>query len=140
MNVYSFADTVVTIQHSGLGQKVISGTGVGDVVTSYANDASAHLLSNDGRVITSKIDAPNGTVTLNVLQGGDAYEWLVNAYNYAKTADAQEWNGFTVTIKAPNEFVTCKGCSFQKLPDITRGQQAQMVAFALLSEEIAMEG
>ena len=139
MRVYSFKDTTVTIQHDALGQKVISGTGVGDIVTSFANDSSAHLLSNDGRVITSKIEAPNGTVTINVPQGSDAYDWMINAYNYLRTADSQEWNGLTITIRGPVENVTCTGVSFQKIPDVTRGQQAQQVGFAFLAEEIVQE-
>ena len=140
MAVYSFQDTIVTVSHPAKGQKVISGTGVGDIVTSYANDSSAHLLSNDGRVITSKIKAPNGTVTVNVLQNGDAYAWFKEIYNYLKTAPSEDWNGLTFTIKSPTEFTVCKFCSFQKFPDVTRGQQAAMVPFAFLAEEIAQEG
>ena len=81
MSVYSFSDTAVTVQHPAVGQKVISGMGVGDIITAFANDSSAHTLSNDGRVITSKIKAPNGTLTINVLQNSDAFAWMKNLYN-----------------------------------------------------------
>ena len=139
MSVYSFSDTAVTVQHPAVGQKVISGMGVGDIITAFANDSSAHTLSNDGRVITSKIKAPNGTLTINVIQNSDAFAWMKNLYNRLQTAGSEEWNGITVTIKSPSEFTICKACSFQKFPDVTRGQQAQMVSIVLLAEEISME-
>lgn len=136
---YSFADVSVVIAHPAVGQCIAQGQGLGDITVSYANDLSAHLLSNDGTVTTSKIEAPNGTVTINTTQVGEIHRFLTKLANYCKVASASEWARTSILIRGNGFERYCTGVSPQKIPDETLGQQAQNVAWALLAAKITSE-
>ena len=137
--VYSFADVSVVIAHPALGQCIAQGEGLGDITIAYSNDLSAHLLSNDGSVTTSKTETHNGTVTINTTQAGNIHRFLQKLTNYCKVADSSQWAKTSITIRGNGFERYCTGVSPQKIPDETLGQQAQNVAWAMLAARITSE-
>ena len=138
-DTYSFTDISCVLSHPAVGQLICNGEGRGDIAISYANDMTAHLLSNDGVVTPTKIEASNGTITINTSQMGEIHRYLSKLANYIRVSRASEWARLTITIKAQNLQTTCKGVSPQKIPDETYGQQAQNVAWALMAAKINRE-
>lgn len=136
---YSFDDVSVVISHPAVGQCIAQGKGLGDISVNYANDATGHLLSNDGSVTVSKIAANNGTVTINTTQAGTVHQFLMKLSNYCKVADASEWARTTIVIRGCGVQTSCTGVSPQKIPDETYGQQAQNVPWALMAADITRE-
>ena len=65
-STYAFEDLSVTLSHPSVGQFLFQGTGIGSITFAMANDSSSHDVAADGSVMTSKIKAGNGTVTISV--------------------------------------------------------------------------
>ena len=88
---YSFADLSTVFTHPAMGQLSLQGEGVGSITFAMTDDASEHDRAADGSVMTSKIQAPNGTVAVNVQQTSAAHAWLTRLYNYLTAAPSREW-------------------------------------------------
>ncbi|MCL2084426.1 MAG: DUF3277 family protein [Oscillospiraceae bacterium] len=141
-STYSFEDMAVVIAHPGIGQLSLQGEGLGSITFAMANDMSQHDLAADGSVMTSKISAPNGTITIQVQQTSDAAKWLRRYINYVKTAAASEFAQATVvgSSKVMGVTHTCTGVSPQKRPDASYQQAGQQLSVTLLAaqmEEVA---
>ena len=134
-STYSFADLTVTLQHPAMGQISLQGEGLGTVTFTMTEDTSAHDLAADGSVMTSKVEAPNGTVAIAVQQTSEAHKWLTRLNNFLRTAPSREWAGISLIGTASSMRTTHVGShmSIQKRPDKPYQQQGQQVTWTLLA-------
>jgi hypothetical protein len=135
-STYSFEDMAVVISHPGVGQLSLQGEGLGSITFAMSNDISQHDLAADGSVMTSKIKAPNGTITIQVQQTSDAAKWLRQYINYVNAAPSSEFARATVigASKVMGVTHTCTGVSPQKRPDAQYQQAGQQVAVTLMAQ------
>ena len=135
---YSFADLSVTLVHPAMGQLTLQGEGLGSITFAFSEDASSHELAADGTVMTSKVEARNGTVAVSVLQMSPAHDWLTRLFNFLRAAPSREWARIGLLATAPSMRVTheASNMSFQKRPDKPYQQQGQQVTWTLLAGEM----
>lgn len=131
---YSFSEITLVMAHPSLGQCVMTGQGVGNVVIGRAQDASAQEASHDGSVMTSKIVTKHGTMNFTLHQTSEAHTWLMKAYNTLMAAPAADWAQFTATLESvtTNEVVSMSETCIQKMPDHNYQQNAQNVTWNFL--------
>lgn len=137
-STYSFEDLAVVISHPGMGQLSLQGEGLGSITFAMSNDISQHDLAADGSVMTSKVKAGNGTITIQVQQTSDAAKWLRKYINYVNAAPSSEFAKGTVigSSKVMGVTHTCTGVSPQKRPDAAYQQTGQQASFTLMAQSI----
>lgn len=135
---YSFADIILTLNHPDVGQKVITGTGMGSATVAYANDMTAHDTAADGSVMISKIKTQSGTLSIAVQQTSDANDWLSKWANYLIAAPTNKYAETTGVLKnlSTGQTVSMSGITPQKKPDAAYQQSGQQITWALLVAEI----
>ena len=121
-----------------MGQISLQGEGLGTITFTMTEDTSAHDLAADGSVMTSKVEAPNGTVAIAVQQTSEAHKWFTRLNNYLRTAPSREWAGIALMATASNMRTTHTGqnMSIQKRPDKPYQQQGQHVTWTFLAGEL----
>ncbi|MCL1999706.1 MAG: DUF3277 family protein [Turicibacter sp.] len=126
-STYGFSDLKITLQHPAKGQLQIQGEGVGSITFAMSEDASAHDLAADGSVMTSKIDAPAGSVTFSIQQTSSAHIWLTELFNYLNARDNPLSEFAKITLIAVGTHMRtehiCNNMSIKKCPDKPYGQQ-----------------
>uniref|UniRef100_UPI001A8D7F4F phage protein n=1 Tax=Alicyclobacillus suci TaxID=2816080 RepID=UPI001A8D7F4F len=124
--------------HPSLGQYVISGEGIGTVTVTMSTDRTAHDVAADGSVMVSKIEGDNGTLAIQIQQTSGANQWLVNAFNYLRTASPSEWAQMSATIRSPymGDLVTATGVSFQQRAELSYQAQGQQRTWNLMAASI----
>ena len=132
-STYAFEDLAVVINHPSKGQLTLQGEGLGSITFAMANDVSSHDLAADGSVMTSKIKAGNGTVTISVQQTSSANKWFRDLYNYLESASSSEWAEISLMAESK---VMGVNMSFQKKPDGAYQQSGQQVSWAFLAGDI----
>jgi len=137
-STYSFKDLTATFQHPAVGQLTITGEGVGSITYTMTEDTSAHDLAADGSVMTSKVDAPNGTVAVAVQQTSEAHAWFTRLFNYLRTTPAREWAQIGHIGTASDMRVTHTGenMSIQKRADKPYQAQGQQVTWTFLAGKL----
>jgi len=137
-STYSFADLSVTITHPAAGQLSLQGEGLGTITFAMSEDTSAHDLAADGSVMTSKIEARNGTVAIAVQQTSEAHVGLTRLFNYLQAAPSREWAQIALMAQASSMRITHTGnnMSIQKRPDKPYQQQGQQVTWTFLAAEL----
>lgn len=137
-STYSFEDLAVTVRNPALGQLLLQGAGLGNITFAYATDISQNDLAADGSVMTSKIKASNGTVTITVQQTSDAAKWLRRLINYLKAAPSNEFTSTSLVGESKVMGIThsATGMSPQKMPDHGYQQAGQQISFAFLAQHI----
>ena len=137
-STYSFADLTITLQHPAVGQLSLQGEGLGNVTFTMSEDTSAHDLAADGSVMTSKVEARNGTVAFAIQQTSPAHAWMTRLFNYLQGAPAREWAQIGMMAQGSHMRVTHRGSnmSIQKRPDKPYQQQGQHVTWTLLAGEL----
>jgi hypothetical protein len=139
LDTYSFSDYTAVIAHKAVGQKVLTGTGVGSLNVTMAQDVTAHDVAADGNVMISKIKAGNGTLVFSIQHTSDANNWFQKWYNYLTTANSAEWAQTTVTLRnniTGKLEVTATGVSPQKRADKNMQAQGQQVTWNLMAKHI----
>jgi hypothetical protein len=139
LDTYSFSDYTAVVAHPSVGQKVLTGAGIGDLNVTMANDVTTHDVAADGAVMISKIKAGNGALAFNVQHTSDANEWFQKWYNYLTAANSAEWAKTTVTLR--NNVtgiveVNATGVSPQKRADKNMQAQGQRVMWNLMAKHI----
>ncbi len=137
-STYAFEDVNCVVSHPSVGSFSFNGAGTGNVTVAKANDMSSHDVAADGSVMTNKIRAGNGTVTITVQQTSEGAAFLKKLNAYVDNAHSSEFTRTVVTITAKEQGVniTCTGVSPQKSPDQSFQQTGQQVAFAYLAAKI----
>ncbi len=137
-STYAFEDLSVVLSHPSVGQFVFQGTGLGSITFGMANDSSAHDVASDGSVMTSKIKAGNGTVTISVQQTSQANAFLRKMFNYLYTAPSSEWAQISLMAESKVMGVThtATNMSFQKKPDGAYQQTGQQISWAFLAGDL----
>jgi hypothetical protein len=138
-STYAFEDVAAVFSHPSKGSITITGAGAGSITVARANDVSAHDLAADGSVMTSKIQARNGTVTIVVQQTSEAANWLRKLNQYLEVAASSEWTQglCAITSKVMGVNIRCTGVSPQKTPDADFQQTGQQVSFVYMCQTIA---
>ena len=137
-STYGFKDLSVVMAHPALGQIEINGAGARSITFTMSNDSSHHDLAADGSVMTSKIAAPNGTVTVVVQQTSEVHHWFRKLYNYLSAAPLNEWAQITLLATGPHMQVTHEGnnMSFQKRADMPYQAQGGEISWTFLAGEL----
>lgn len=136
---YAFEDLAVVFSHRSKGTLTLTGAGIVSATVSRSNDVSAHDLAADGSVMTSKIQARNGVLTLVVQQSSSGANWLRKLNQYLEVASSSEWTQAVCSIssKVMGVNVNCTGISPQKTPDAAYQATGQQVSFAYLCQNIS---
>lgn len=137
-STYAFEDVNCVISHPSVGSYSFNGKGAGSITIAKANDATQHDVAADGSVMTSKIRAGNGTVSLAVQQTSPGANFLRKLNAYCDHAHSSEFTRtvITVTSKEQNVNIVCTGVSFQKSPDAGFAQTGAQVTFAYMAQNI----
>jgi hypothetical protein len=137
-STYAFEDLVTTISHPSLGKIDIQGSGVGSITFAMSNDSSAHDVAADGSVMTSKIQARNGTVAIEVQETAPFHKWMIKAYNYLMAGSSREWALFGLYGRSPDMQVVHEGryMSIQKEADKPYQQQGGRVTWTFLAANL----
>lgn len=137
-STYSFEELTVVVSHSGVGQFTMQGEGLGQITFARANNLAQQDPAADGSVMTSKIAAKNGMVTIQVQQSSTAALFLQKLVRYVDTAPASELTGTTIigTSNYMQVDRTATGCAPEKIPDDDFQQAGQMKTFVFLAQEI----
>ncbi len=135
---YSFEDVTTSFQHNGVGAASSTGAGLGSIAIAMAGDRTVHDAAADGKIMISKVNCKNGTITLTMQQTSELHKYLLKWYNYVDVANSSEWAAMVITIKSNNlgDITTCTGVSPQKLPDRPYQAQGQQVTWNLMAAEI----
>jgi hypothetical protein len=137
-STYAFEDLAVVFSHPAKGSLTLTGAGIVSATVTRSTDVSTHDLAADGSVMTSKIQARNGTITLVVQQTSDGAKWLRKLNEYLEVAASTEWTQAVCSIssKVQGVDISCTGVSPQKTPDAAYQAQGQQVSFAYLCQTI----
>ena len=135
---YGFKDLSVTMAHPAMGQIEIYGTGAKSITFAMANDVSSHDVAADGSVMTSKIEAQNGTVTIVVQQTSEAHKWFTKLHNYLNAGHLSEWAEISLIATGSHMRVTHEGSkmSIQKRPEAPYQSQGGEMSWAFLVSEL----
>jgi hypothetical protein len=135
---YAFEDVALVFSHPSKGSLTLTGAGIGSVTVARANDVTAHDLAADGSVMTSKIQARNGTVAINVQQTSEGANWLRKLNQYLEVAASTEWTQSVCTIasKEMDVDISCTGVSPQKTPDAAFASQGEQTSFVYMCQTI----
>lgn len=137
-STYAFEDVNCVVSHPSVGSFSFNGAGTGSITIGKANDMSSHDLASDGSVMTNKIRAGNGTVTIAVQQTSPGAAFLRKLNTYCDTAPSSEFTRTIISVVSKEQGVniTCTGVSPQKSPDSAYQQTGQQPAFAYLAQRI----
>lgn len=137
-STYAFEDVDVIVSHPSVGSFNFNGSGMGSITVAMANDMSSHDVAADGSVMTSKIKAENGTVSIAVQQTSAGNAFLKKLNSYVKTAASSEFTRTVISVVSKKQGVniTCTGVSPQKSPDAGFAQAGAQVTFAYLAQRI----
>ena len=138
-STYSFADLSVVLSHPAIGQLTLQGEGLGSVTFTMTEDVSSHDLAADGSVMTSKIEASNGTVAISVQQTSFAHTWLTRLYNFLKAAPSRQWALNRLRAQSSDMRITheASGMSIQKRGDKAYEAQGGQVVWTFLAANLA---
>ena len=136
---YAFENLLCTFQHPAMGKIDIQGQGTGSITFAMANDTSVHDLAADGSVMTSKMQAGNGTIVISCQQTMPIHHWLVRLHNYLMQAASSEWTRMSMMAISPDMRIqhTAKYISMQKRADKPYQAQGQQVSWTLLAASLA---
>ena len=137
-SVYSLADVSVTMYHQSMGNKLLSGEGIGKISISFAGDLSSHTATADGYVVVNKLRNNHGVITLEVPQNSRANEYLRKWADYLK--DAETWlfalTALNIVDVAGGFTIYCEGVTPQKKPDRSYEAASGNVSWVLLAANI----
>lgn len=131
---YSFSEVSFVMAHPDLGQCVMTGQGVGDILVGRAQDAGVQEAAADGSVMSTKVVTKHGTLGFTLHQTSAAHKWLEKAYNALMAAPASAWAQFSATIESitTGQVISISETEIQKLPDHSYQQNAQNVTWNFL--------
>jgi hypothetical protein len=140
-STYSFEDISCVFHHPSMGSQSITGQGVGSITIGRSNDNTVHDIAADGSVMISKINAKNGTITIECQQTSKLNDYLVKWHNYVEGAASSEWARMTVTVtsKNMNQKTTCSYVSPQRPGDRPYQAQGQKVSWTLMAGRVIFE-
>lgn len=136
---YSFKDVICTISCSLVGQKVITGEGIGSIKISYTDDNTASDIAANGDVMTSRIESDRGAISIELQQTSSDNVWLTNWFNALRNAESSAWASTSITLveKFANGLkYVATGVSPKKRPDHNDQQQGQKVTWELESQSV----
>jgi hypothetical protein len=136
---YSFGDVYGAIGFSGVPLVVINGMGIGEITVEPANDNTMQEVAADGIVLTSKIKADNGTITITCFQTSPLHSALKKAHALLKAMNASAWNSGTITISSPSgllDLVNATGVSFNRPATHPYQKQGQYVTWTFMAADI----
>lgn len=139
ITTYGFNKVTVTLQHSLVGQKVISGEGIGSISVAYQDNNTESDIGADGNVMVSEVLSHRGTISLELQQTSSANKWLYNLANVLDNSDPNQFLGISVRIteKFDNGLTTTAArASIQKRPDRKDEQNGGRVTWVLFSPDI----
>lgn len=139
---YSFTDHIITISSPAYAAFVLNGQGIGELNITYANDNSIQDNAADGSVMTSKIKADNGTISITMQQTSELHKWLIGLFNALYALPSNFWISTNISIRALNsgESIICTGVCFSKRADKPIQAQGQMITWNFMAAQISQNG
>lgn len=128
-NAYSFADVLVAIK----GPNGSFNLGVGaapaeeGISISQVDDKNTMMIGADGFAMHSLHMSKGGAVTVRLLKTSPTNALLMDMYN-SDSSSASLWGQNTILIRdaARGDEITCAGCAFKKVPDVSFGKDGNV--------------
>jgi len=136
-STYGIEDLNAVISHPAFGSFQLNGAGIVSVTFGRATDTAQQDVAADGSVMTSKISAKNGPVTIVLQQTSDAAMWLTRLFNYLENSPSSEFTRTVISAssKAMGTSHTATGCAPQKMPDSAYGAQGAQETYTFLAAQ-----
>lgn len=138
-STYSFKDISFVFKSPSVGQKQVNGQNIGDISVAMTDNLTEQDLSNDGEVMTSKVESSRGTITLQIQQASTLCNWLVNWVNAMRNGSSSTWNEASISLKenfTGGRSVNAVGVSPMKIPDHKSAQQGQKEEWQFACQKI----
>lgn len=138
LDTYSFSDVFVTIAPKGYAARTISGEGLGEISVEYEASNTMMDRAADGSIMTSKINADNGTIHLNIMQTSSHNKYFKALYNYLKAGPTEIWAGATITISKTSglDLILANGVAFDKRANTPFQAQGQQISWNFMAGNI----
>jgi hypothetical protein len=133
MTAYSFLDVNATLV--GAGAIIDLGAGAGNAGTGISitqtNARNTMTMGLDGEGMHSLSADKSGVVKIQLLQTSPVNAKLMALYD-AQTLNSSLWgqNIITITNSASGDAISCRGCAFQKRPDLGYQKDGATVEWA----------
>lgn len=138
-NVYSFSNITAGIIGPGVIANLGDGAAVSDegIEIAYAGDINAMTIGADGEGMHSLSADRSGTITVNLLKTSPMNKVLSAAVAFQRSTPASHGqNTITIVDKLRGDVITAQGCAFRRVPDVSYGKEARMVAWQFDSLKI----
>lgn len=136
---YSFLDIVAAIKGPNGSFSIGSGAGVAEegITIAMADAKNTMMIGADGQGMHSLHAGKSGTVTVRLLKTSPTNALLQDMY-VADTASSATHGQNTIVIRDPTrgDVISCKGCAFQKFPDMAYAKDGNIVEWMWDSAEI----
>lgn len=139
ITTYSFEDVSFVFQHPLVGQKVVSGQGIGKINVAYTDNLTDSDLGADGAVMITKVLSRRGTITLEIQQTSSANKFLLNYANAVENADTSQWAAAGIGITelfANGVKINASNVALVKRPDHASEQNGGHVSWEFFSPNI----
>lgn len=131
-SAYSFIDVVAAITGPGGSFNLGYGAAVAEegILISMVDDKNTMVIGADGKFMHSLHAGRGGTVTVNLLKISPTNSLLSKMYLLQTTSSSLHGNNvITIRNTASGDLITCSGCAFKKLPDLTYAKDGTMNAW-----------
>ena len=138
-NTYSFSRVTAVIQNALVGQKVVTGTGMGSVSVSYTDNNTESDIGADGNVMISEVVSHRGQISLEIQQTSSVNKWLHNLANVLDNASPNQFAGISIRITENFDnglTTTAARASILKRPDRKDEQHGGRVTWVFFSPDI----
>jgi hypothetical protein len=131
-SVYSFMNITAGIVGPGLVANLGDGSAAAEegIEIAYSGDINGMTIGADGEGMHSLYADRSGTITVNLLKVSPMNKVLSAAAAFQRSNPASHGqNTFTLVDKLRGDVVTAQQCAFKKIPDLTYGKDARLVAW-----------
>jgi len=136
---YSFLDIVAAIKGPNGSFSIGSGAGAAEegITVAMIDAKNTMMIGADGQGMHSLHAGKGGTVTVRLLKTSPTNALLQDMY-FADTASSATHGQNTIVIRDParGDVISCKGCAFQKFPDMTYAKDGNVVEWMWDSAEV----
>jgi hypothetical protein len=138
MQIYSFQDLNVVIQHPALGQLVLNGQGIGTITFTPTTDRTVVDTAADGNIMMSAVAGNSATVSIAIQQTSSLQAFLLQWWNYLVGATKDQWGlaSLTAHSNVMGTQINCTGLAPQKPAERPFSAQGQNVTWTLVAADM----
>lgn len=131
-NVYSFMAVTAGIVGPGLVANLGDGAAPSEegIEIAMAGDLNGMTIGADGEGMHALYGDRSGTITVNLLKTSPINKILSAAVAFQRSNPASHGqNTITIVDKVRGDVITATGVAFKRIPDLTYGKEARLVAW-----------